>query len=265
MILHNGLRLDANLKWLFTELPFEQRFDAAAAAGFTAVEYASPYLFPVATLVRRLADAGLTQILVNSPTGGPGSPERLGYACLPGRAAEFRAGVELGLEYAVALNSSFLHLPAGIRPSDVSRDRAFAQYVANIAWAADKARGTGVRLLLEAQNKQDAPGFVLDDQEHAAAVADAIDQPHVRLLLDVYHAAIDEKDVVTAVRKFLPRAAHLQIADSPGRAEPGTGRIPWADIFDTLRSEGYDGWIGCEYRPAAGTEAGLSWTKEQIR
>ncbi|RSM56313.1 hydroxypyruvate isomerase [Amycolatopsis sp. WAC 01376] len=265
MILHNGLRLDANLKWLFTELPFEQRFDAAAAAGFTAVEYASPYAFPAATLARRLADAGLTQILINSPTGEPGSPERLGYACLPGRAAEFRAGVELGLEYAVALGSTFLHLPAGIRPAGVSRDRAFAQYVANIAWAADQARGSGVRLLLEAQNKQDAPGFALDDQAHAAAVTDAIDEPHVSLLFDVYHASIDEKDVVTALREFLPRAAHLQIADSPGRGEPGTGGIPWADVFDTLNSEGYDGWIGCEYKPATSTEAGLSWIEEHVR
>ncbi|WP_410652728.1 hydroxypyruvate isomerase family protein [Amycolatopsis sp. cmx-4-54] len=265
MILHNGLRLDANLKWLFTDLPFEQRFDAAAAAGFTAVEYASPYPYPAATLVRRLADAGLTQLLINSPTGEPGSTERLGSACLPGRAAEFRAGVELGLEYAVALGSSFLHLPAGIRPINVSRDRAFAQYVANIAWAADQARGSGVRLLLEAQNKQDAPGFFLDDQAHAAAVADSIDQAHVGLLFDVYHASIDEKDVVATLREFLPRTAHVQIADSPGRAEPGTGDIPWADVFDTLKSEGYDGWIGCEYRPAITTEAGLEWIKEQIR
>ncbi|WP_181772386.1 hydroxypyruvate isomerase family protein [Amycolatopsis pittospori] len=265
MILHNGLRLDANLKWLFTELPFEERFDAAAAAGFTAVEYASPYPFPAATLTRRLADAGLSQILINSPTGEPGSPERLGHACLPGRTAEFRAGVELGLEYAVALGSSFLHLPAGIRPDDVSRDRAFAQYVANVAWAAERARGTGVRLLLEAQNKQDAPGFVLDDQAHAAAVADAIGEDHVSLLFDVYHASIDEKDVLAALREFLPRTAHVQIADSPGRAEPGTGIVPWPDVFVTLESEGYEGWIGCEYGPAAGTEAGLSWVKEQIR
>ncbi|MBB5858162.1 TIM barrel protein [Amycolatopsis umgeniensis] len=265
MILHNGLRLDANLKWLFTEIPFEQRFDAAAAAGFTAVEYASPYPFPAAALVRRLADAGLTQILVNSPTGEPGSPERLGYACLPGRAAEFRTGVELGLEYAVALGSSFLHLPAGIRPADISRDRAFAQYVANIAWAADQARGSGVRLLLEAQNKQDAPGFVLDDQAHAAAVVDAVDEDHVSLLFDVYHASIDEKDVVAALREFLPRTAHVQIADSPGRAEPGTGGIPWTDVFDTLTSGGYQGWIGCEYQPATSTETGLDWIKEQIR
>ncbi|MFK0250597.1 hydroxypyruvate isomerase family protein [Amycolatopsis azurea] len=265
MILHNGLRLDANLKWLFTELPFEQRFDAAAAAGFTAVEYASPYPYPAATLLRRLADAGLTQILINSPTGDPGSPERLGYACLPGRAAEFRAGAELGLEYAAVLGASFLHLPAGIRPAGVSRDRAFAQYVANLAWVADQARGTGVRLLLEAQNKQDAPGFVLDDQEHAAAVVDAIGEPHVGLLFDVYHASIDEPDVLAALRKFLPRTAHVQLADSPGRAEPGTGRVPWNDVFDTLRSAGYEGWVGCEYKPATSTEAGLKWIEEQVR
>ncbi|WP_410657666.1 hydroxypyruvate isomerase family protein [Amycolatopsis sp. lyj-112] len=265
MILHKGLRLDANLKWLFTELPFEERFDAAAAAGFTAVEYASPYPFPAATLARRLADAGLAQILINSPTGEPGSPERLGYACLPGRAAEFRAGVELGLDYAVALGSSFLHLPAGIRPEGISRDRAFAQYVVNIAWAAERARGTGIRLLLEAQNEQDAPGFILDGQAHAAAVSDALGEEHVGLLFDVYHASIDEKDVVAALREFLPKTAHIQIADAPGRAEPGTGDVPWPEVFATLEAEGYDGWIGCEYRPATETAAGLTWVKEQIR
>jgi hydroxypyruvate isomerase len=147
-----GPRFDANLTWLFTELPFEQRFDAAAAAGFSAVEYASPYPYPATVLKRRLADAGLAQILINSPVS---KAERLGYACLPGHTKQFRTGLELALEYAVALDCSFVHVLGGIQPEDVSRDRAFAHYVSNIAWAAEQARDTGVRLVVEAQNNRD--------------------------------------------------------------------------------------------------------------
>jgi hydroxypyruvate isomerase len=253
------LRFDANLNWLFTELPFEQRFDAAAAAGFTAVEYPSPYPYPATVLKRRLADAGLTQILINSPVS---EAERLGYACLPGRTAEFRAGLELALEYAVALDCSFVHVLGGIKPEDVNEDRAFAHYVSNIAWVAEQARGTGVRLVLEAQNKRDAPGYIVGNQTRAAAVVEAIGMDHVGMLFDVYHAQITENDLIAAMREYLPSAFHVQIADPPARTEPGTGDVPWREVFDTLRSTGYDGWIGCEYRPATETNAGLRWMTE---
>jgi hydroxypyruvate isomerase len=253
------LRFDANLRWLFTELPFEERFDAAAAAGFTAVEYASPYPWPAAVLKGRLTDAGLTQILINSPVNEAG---RLGYACLPGRTAEFRAGLELALEYAVALDCCFVHVLGGIKPDDVSHDRAFAHYVSNIAWAAEQARGTGVRLVLEAQNSQDAPGYIMGDQARAAAVVEAIGMDHVGMLFDVYHAQITETDLIAAMREYLPMAFHVQIADPPARTEPGTGDIPWRVVFDTLRAAGYDGWIGCEYRPATETVPGLRWLTE---
>jgi hydroxypyruvate isomerase len=247
MLLGNGLRFDANLTWLFTELPFEQRFDEAAAAGFTAVEYAAPYPYSPAVLTRLLADAGLTQILINTPAD-----------------EHFRAGVERGLEYAVAIGSSFLHVVAGIKPGDVSLDRALADYVANVAWAAEQARGTGVRLLVEAQNKRDKPGFLLENQARAAAVVDAVDEDHVGLLLDVYHSAITEEDLMWTLREYLPRAFHVQIADPPGRIEPGNSEVPWRAVFDTLRS-GYDGWIGCEYRPAGETVEGLTWITELAR
>ncbi|MGO1055473.1 hydroxypyruvate isomerase family protein [Crossiella sp. CA198] len=242
-------RLAANLGWLFTELPFPQRFDAAAAAGFTAVEYADPYSFPAAELQRRLTDAGLTQVLINSPQGGT--------ACLPDRIAEFRAGLALALGYAVELGAAFLHVPAGIRPAQLSRDRAFACYVANIAWAAQQARDTGVRIVLEAQNKQDKPGFLLDNQAHAASAVEAIGADHVGLLFDVYHARHDEPDVLAALREFLPQTWHVQLADAPGRGEPGTGDIPWPEVFDLL--EAHRGWIGCEYRPSSPT--GLGWLR----
>jgi hydroxypyruvate isomerase len=185
------LRFDANLTWLFTELPFEERFDAAAAAGFTAVEYASPYPYSATVLKRLLADAGLTQVLINSPVS---EAERLGYACLPGRTAEFRAGLELALEYAVALDCSFVHVLGGIKPDDVSHDRAFAHYVSNIAWIAEQARGTGVRLVLEAQNNRDSPGYIVGNQARATAVVKAIGMDHVGMLFDVYHAQITEPD-----------------------------------------------------------------------
>lgn len=256
------LRFNANLKWLFTELPFEERFDAAAAAGFRGVEYASPYEYSAEHLRQRLRDAGLTQVLINTPAGEPGSPERSGLACLPDRVAEFRNGVERALEYAVALESDFIHVMAGIRPGDVSRDRAFARLVSNIAWAAERAKGTGVRLVLEAQNKRDAPGFILDTQAHAAAIVEAIDADNVGLLFDLYHAQIDEGDLVNTLEHLLPQVFHVQIADPPSRNEPGTGEISWPAIFGTLRSAGYDGWIGCEYRPKTDTVAGLGWMKE---
>ncbi|MBF8189398.1 TIM barrel protein [Nonomuraea sp. K274] len=259
------LRFDANLKWLFTELPFERRFDAAAAAGFLAVEYASPYEHDPAALNRRLKDAGLEQILINTPAGAPGTPGRSGYACIPGQVAEFRDGVSRALEYAVALGSDFVHVMGGLRPAGVSRDRAFARFVTNIAWAAEQARGTGVRLLLEAQNNRDAPGFILDTQAQAAAVVDAVDADNVGIMFDAYHAQIDEGDLVTKIAELAPYTWHYQVADPPSRHEPGTGEIGWPAVFRAIGDTGYTGWIGCEYRPAGATTDGLGWIEELTR
>ncbi|WP_026930051.1 hydroxypyruvate isomerase family protein [Glycomyces tenuis] len=256
------LRFDANLKWLFTEHEFEARFEAAANAGFTAVEYASPYAHTAARLKRLLDDNGLAQILVNTPMGPAGSPTRQGLACIPDAVGEYRDGVLRGLEYATALGAPFLHVVGGLVPEGVSRDRAFARYVANLAWAAEQARGTGVRLLLEAQNKRDAPGFVLETQAQAAAVAEAVGPERVGLLLDFYHAQIDEGDLIRTYLRFHELVLHLQVADPPSRHEPGTGEIGWSGLFEAVARSGYDGWIGCEYRPKAGTVAGLGWMRE---
>ncbi|ALG12518.1 hydroxypyruvate isomerase family protein [Kibdelosporangium phytohabitans] len=236
------MRLDANLGWLFTELPFEQRFDSAAAAGFTGVEYADPYPYTPAWLTKRLSDAGLKQVLINTPG-----------TCMD---ANFRDGVDQSLEYAVELGSSFLHLVGGTVPDGVSPDRAFARYVGNVAWAADRATGCGVQLLLEAQSK---PGFVLSSQEQAAAVAGEIG---VGLLFDVFHAQVMETDLLGSLTESLPVTRHVQIGDSPGRGEPGTGDIPWPGVFAVLA--GHDGWIGCEYQPVADTASGLKWIKELL-
>lgn len=257
-----ALRFDANLKWLFTELPFEERFDAAASAGFRAVEYSSPYEYPAARLRGLLDAAGLEQILINTPMGAPGTPERAGLACFPDRVAEYQDGVERGLEYAVALGSRYLHIVGGMRPEGVTRDRSFARYVANIAWAAEKAKGTGVGLLLELQNKLDSPRFVLDTQEQAAGVIDAVGSPDVGLLFDFYHVQLEGGNLIGTAKAVWPHIFHIQIADPPDRTEPGTGEIGWRSIFRFLREAGYAGWIGCEYRPAEETTKGLTWMTE---
>lgn len=257
-----GLRFDANLKWMFTELDFLERFDAAAQAGFRGVEYSSPYAYPAAELRQRLSDAGLTQVLINTPGGAPGTPEAKGAACLPGLEARFRADFERALEYAVELDSEFIHLMAGAPPAEVGRDRAFARFVTNVSWAADAASSTAVKIVLEAQNKRDSPGFLLESQDHAVAVVDAVDAANVGVLLDVYHVQVDEGDLVTTLKRILPRTFHMQIADPPGRHEPGTGEINFRTIFDTIVSSGYSGWIGCEYAPKTDTWESLSWMQQ---
>ncbi|WP_232666778.1 hydroxypyruvate isomerase family protein [Pseudonocardia sp. TRM90224] len=254
-----ALRFAANLKWLFTELPFEERFDAAAAAGFTAVEYSSPYGFPAAELRRRLDGAGLRQVLINTPGGQPGTPTRNGSACIPDLVPQFRRELDLALEYAGVLGSGLVHVTGGIRPEGVPAADAFATYVTNIGWAAERAAGSGVRLVLEALNQRDAPGFVLTSIEQAAGVVRAVGVDHVRLLFDVYHCQVQQGSVTTRMQELWPLVGHIQVADAPTRTEPGTGELNWRFVFDRIRALDYAGWIGCEYRPANGTLAGLSW------
>lgn len=255
------VRLAANLKWLFTELPFEQRFDAAAAAGFTGVEFASPYEFP-AEQVRQFADAaGVTQVLINTPAGPAGSPTQMGAGFTPTARDEFRAGVERALEYASVLGSSVIHVMAGVRPADIEPERAFAAYIDNIVWAADRARGSGVRLALEAINQRDQPGYGLESMEQAAEVVHAIDEDVLGVLFDVYHAQVDRGNLIERFEQLQPFVAHVQIADNPGRAEPGTGEINYARVLDRIAASDYDGWVGLEYGPVGETAAGLAWTR----
>jgi hydroxypyruvate isomerase len=256
---NTALRLDANLKWLFTELPFEERFDAAAAAGFTAVEFASPYEYDHAELRARLAGAGLEQILINTPAGARASPTRAGSACLPSAVSEFRAGLLSALEYAEALGARLIHVMGGVVPDDVRWDRAFATYVTNLAWAVEQAASTDVTLVLEAINRRDIPGFVLDSIEQAAAVVETIGSRHLALLFDIYHCQVGQGDVLVRMQNVFPLIGHVQVADAPHRTEPGTGEIGWPAVFGTLSSLGYRGWIGCEYTPVTSTLGGLSW------
>lgn len=253
------LRFDANLHWLFTELPFEERFEAAARAGFAAVEYPAPYAYPAAVLKRHLGDAGLEQVLINSPAGAPGSPYGYGYACIPDRVAEFREGFLSALEYAVALDAGVIHVLGGVRPPEVPKTHALSTYVTNIAWAAEQAASTNVTLALEAVNQRDAPGFILASIEEAASVVRAVGGDQLGVLFDVYHCQVTEGDITTRLRELLPLIAHIQVADCPDRAEPGSGEIGWDYVFEQITALDYDGWIGCEYAPAGDTVEGLAW------
>ncbi len=256
------MRLAANLDRLFTEHPFAERFDAAAAAGFHGVECYAPYVHEPAVLSRRLTDAGLELVAINTPTGPAESPGRSGWGCIPDHVPEFRAAVSHALEYATALGSSYIHLMGGIRPPEVRPDEAFATFVTNAAWAAEQASDTGVTFVLETQNQRDVPGFVLDTVEQAASIIRAVDSASLGLMFDVYHCQVSQGDVITRLRALLPIIRHVQIADPPLRSEPGTGELNWHTIFGELRALQYAGWIGCEFNPLGSTESGLTWRDE---
>lgn len=251
-------RLAANLTMMFNEVPFLDRFAAAAKAGFTGVEFLFPYDFPAAEIRKRLDDNGLTQVLFNMPPGDWALGER-GMASLPGRQPQFRDGVKLALEYAAALDGKLVHCMAGIPGKDVAFGTAAALYATNVAWAAEQASAAGVRLCLEPINHRDMPGFHLNTMAQAAAVIAAIGAEKVGLQFDIYHCQITEGDITKRMELHLPIIAHMQLADVPARNEPGTGEIGWPYVFRRVDELGYQGWIGCEYRPAGDTVAGLAW------
>src|SRR6202022_1988260 len=251
-------RFCANLGFLFGEVPFLDRFEAAARAGFTGVEYASPYDHPAPELRARLKAAGLTQVLINSPAGNRAAGER-GMACLPGRVAAFRDGVAQALDYAVALDCKLVHVMAGVPPQDVAWDTAAALYAANLALAAEKALAAGVRLVIEPLNPRDAPGYLLRTQEQGAAIVAAIGRDRLGLQFDIYHCQTAQGDVTRRLEALMPVIDPMQLADVPGRHEPGTGEIGWDYVFRRIDELGYAGWIGCEYNPIGDTVAGLAW------
>lgn len=259
------LRLAANLKWMYTQLPFEARFDAAAAAGFTGVEFASPYELS-ATRVRELLDnAGLTQALINTPGGPAGSATAMGAAYVPSAQGVFREGVERALHYADVLGAPTVHVMAGLRPADAEPEFAFSTYVTNIDWAAAQARAAGVRIVLEAINKREQPMYGLASMETAAAVAEAVDPATVGVLFDVYHAQTDRGNVIERFERLAPMVKHVQIADNPGRGEPGTGEIAYENVLARIAASGYSGWVGCEYGPVGDTDEGLKWIERIVR
>ena len=253
-------RFCANLSMMFTEAPFLDRFEAASRAGFEAVEYLFPYDFPARDIRARLDGAGLKQVLFNMPPGDWAGGER-GLASLPGRTGEFREGVKNALDYAHALGCGLVHCMAGIVPPGVARDTAASVYAANLAWASEQAQPAGVKIVIEPINQRDMPGFFLRTQAQGAAVVEAIGRDRLGLQFDIYHCQVEEGDITRRMEAFLPVIAHMQIADVPLRNEPGTGEIGWDYVFRRIDELGFGGWIGCEYRPAGETAAGLAWRK----
>lgn len=271
-------RFAANLSFMYTELPFLDRFEVAARDGFEAVEYLFPYAHPATEIAARLRAHGLRQVLFNAPPGGlrAGDAEPAwargdrGTACQPGREAEFRAGVALALDYALALDCPRIHLMAGLAPQGHPRDTLQATCVANLRWAAAEARQRGRDVLIEPINPRDIPGFFLNRQDQAHALLAEVGADNLKVQMDLYHCQIVEGDVATKIRQYLPtgRIGHFQIAGVPDRHEPDLGELHSAYLFGVIDEVaarcGWDGWIGCEYRPRrgavpGGTSAGLDW------
>lgn len=253
-------RFAANLSMMYTEHAFLDRFEAAARDGFTAVEYLFPYEHSASDLASLLKAHGLHQVLFNTPPGDWSAGER-GLACLPDRQAEFRDGIARALEYAQALDCPRIHVMAGIAPSGCDRSAMRRAYVANLQWAADRAAPVGVDLLIEPINTRDMPGFFLNRQDEAHAVIADVGAPNLKVQMDLYHCQIVEGDVAMKLRRYLPtgRVGHLQIAGVPERHEPDVGELNHDYLFGVIDELGFDGWVGCEYRPRGSTPAGLGW------
>ncbi len=255
-------RFAANLSMMYTEHEFLDRFAAAAADGFKGVEFLFPYAYPPQELARRLADNGLQQALFNAPPGDWDAGER-GMAALPGREAEFRESIAKALEYAEALNCPRIHVMAGMVPAGADPAALRATYVANLRWASEQARNAGRAVLIEPINARDMPGYFLSRQDDAHAVLADVGAENLRVQMDLYHCQIVEGDLAKKIEHYLPtgRVGHLQIAGVPDRHEPDDGEVNFSYLFGVIDACGYDGWIGCEYRPAAGTSAGLGWLR----
>ncbi|CAA9575305.1 MAG: Hydroxypyruvate isomerase [uncultured Thermomicrobiales bacterium] len=254
-------RFAANLSMLFTEHPFLERFDRAGAAGFAGVEFLFPYAEDIPAVRDALRRNGLEQVLFNLPAGDFAAGER-GFANDPARRGEFRVGVGRALEIADTLGCRRLNCLVGLALPGVPEADQWATAAENLAFAASEAEGAGVRVVVEPLNVYDAPGFLLPTTERALALLDAAAHPNLAVQYDVYHAQRGEGNLVATIRRHLDRVGHVQAADSPDRHEPGTGEINYPFVFRALDEAGYGGWVGLEYRPAAGTEASLGWLRD---
>ena len=262
-------RFAANLSMLYPEFEFLDRFAACAKDGFRAVEFLFPYEFSPATLRRRLDDNGLQQVLFNTVPGDFAAGDR-GLACLPGRQAEFLAGVDRAIEYAGVLACPRLHAMAGLMPAGAERARLRDTYVANLAEAARRCQAAGLDLLVEPINTRDIPGYFLNTQAEAHRVVEEVGAANLKVQMDLYHCQIVEGDLAMRIRTWLAGVGHIQIAGVPDRHEPDVGEINYPYLFALLDDLGYGGWIGCEYRPAGGskpgaTSAGLDWVQPWLR
>ena len=268
----------ANLSMLYNELSFLDRFEAAARDGFLGVECLFPYAWSAQEMAARLQGNGLRQVLLNAPPGGTDAASSVaawdsalrGTACVRGREAEFRQGVEMALAYAETLDCPRIHLMAGLVPTGVERDAVRATYVTNLRWAAAQAAQAGRGVLIEPINARDMPRYFLNRQDHAHEIVAEVGAPNLQVQMDLYHCQIVEGDVATKLRQYLPtgRVGHIQIAGVPERHEPDSGELNdryLLGVLDTVAAQcGWDGWVGCEYRPRrgavpGGTSDGLGW------
>ena len=256
-------RINANITLMFQELDFMDRFKAAAEAGFSGVEYQRPYEHSKDDLKDCLMANNLTPVLHNLPSGDWGAGER-GIACLPDRVDEFRQGVDLAIDYASASGCVQFNCLAGIPGSDVSRQQAHDTFVQNLKFAAKRMDGVGIKLLIEAINTVDFPGFFLNTTAQSAQILSEVGSSNLYIQYDVYHMQIMEGDLCRTIETHLDRIAHIQIADNPGRHEPGTGEINFPNLFRHLDRIGYSGWVGAEYLPAGETLDGLDWFRRAV-
>ena len=248
----------ANLTMLFTELPFLERFKAAREAGFEAAEFLFPYDFAKQDVAAALKDNGLRLVLHNLPAGDWAAGER-GIACDPARMEEFRSGVARAIDYATTLECPRLNCLAGIPPKGAAEQVAHDTLVENLKYAAAELEKAGIELLLEPVNTRDVPGFFVKRPAQGFAIMDAVGSGNLKLQYDIYHAQVSEGDLARTIEANFARIGHYQLADNPGRGEPGTGEINYRYLFRRLDELGYEGWIGCEYKPAGETKAGLHW------
>lgn len=253
-------RFAANLSFLYGEHAFLDRFAAAKADGFDAVEYLFPYEHEPQVLMAQLRAHGLQQVLFNASPGDWAAGDR-GIACVPGREAEFRRTIDQALDYAAALQCPRVHVLAGLVPAGAGREPLRTLYTRNLAWAAQRAADAGVSLLIEPINRRDMPGYFLNRQDEAHAIVEDVGAPNLQVQMDLYHCQIVEGDLAAKLRQYLPsgRVGHLQIAGVPDRGEPDVGEVNYPYLFELIDALGYAGHIGCEYRPRAGTTAGLGW------
>lgn len=253
-------RFAANLSFLFTEVPYLDRYDAAAKAGFKGVETLFPYDHPAAEIATRLKATGLSKVLINLPPGDWEKGER-GLTSLPGRQAEFRASVDKALEYAAALNCPKIHPVAGVMPAGADRPAYEATYRENLAYVADQAAKHGLMVTIEMINTTDIPGFFLSRLSQARAVLKDVNRPNLKFQFDTYHVQIMEGEVPENYRGHVPLIGHIQISSTPGRHEPDQGMPDHTQVFRAIDDSSYDGWVSCEYKPRAGTREGLGWAK----
>jgi hydroxypyruvate isomerase len=254
------VRFAANLSMMFCEVDFLDRFEVAAKAGFKGVEYRFPYDFSADEISMRLEANGLKQVLFNTPAGNWDAGER-GTACNPSRIDEFREGIALAIDYAKVLECGQLHCMAGLTPEGADASEIRKTYVENLRFASAEMEKAGIKCLMEMINTRDIPGFYLNRSNQAEEIMEEAASGNLYMQYDIYHMQIMEGDLAPTIERLLSKIAHMQLADTPGRNEPGTGEINYPFLFGHIDRVGYEGWIGCEYNPAGATLEGLGWMR----